>query len=1525
MPRLTKIAAVLVAVLVGAAVVIPMAITRTVGGREWARGVAEKQLTGVLGGRGSVQIGGVERLSVNAAALRDLRLRDRWGHDIAHIDSARIRIDLGALTRKVLHFRSIELHGASLDVVQRFDSVWNVVSLLADSSGPRRAVPGWGDDVYTDTVRLRGSRARVAMLWAPHRTFTLARERDSVTALYRTLHDVRDTAGRMMVTRRYEALSADLVDAHFTRPSGGGRVVLSRLATRMSDPALAVRDARGTLEWTPEKRMNIDLSQLLLGESRGAVRGTVSWADRGPVRYDLVVPTDSVALADVNWIWPALPTSGGGRTVLTVRSQADADVVDYTLDSLQLRAEESDVRGRVTVTVGPREIALSRMALRLAPLTAPVWRRLTESELPAVVAGAVSGTVHAASGGPLTAVRIDSAALSYRERTGDVARVAFAGVVGSGVGIITRDLRIQTLELPLTIAKPLVTEWPAGLEGLLRVDGVITADVARGDVDARSAHLQLLHPSGHRATVTGRVRGTRLLSEQGTVDVDLRTDQFDPRVLGSLSDSLPLRGPLSGHVEARGPLSRLFVSAEITPAPGAGQLRARGTLARTPRTIGFDGTVSTQAFDLRAALTTGGLPTTAIAGDVDVLATLDRANATLPWRLSVGALRGRLTQPDSGALLSTTLSVDARIDQDALFVRDAELVLPGARALMVGALRRDSLALTSGWVPRVVSAAGDTIVGDSLNVAVRVDSLPQLARALRRWSGAFAEGDTVRAQLAALPDSVTGDAFLTAHLTGAVNAPRGQASFDVRRLVAGTVRVGDLTVHASSRRPFVADVRVDATDVRAATVGFRTITIAADSLTRDGARVVARAEGGDDVVIDAGTVVTRATNATVIALNTFRAAGKGARLELLRPGQLTIRPDRTELDSIELRATNGGTLSLAAQLPNQGTVSGAINARGLPLADVGALLEPPRTLRGTMSGRVTMAGTRDAPTLDWYVRGDSLGADSVAIAGIEGDGSYADRELFGSLLIDVREPSSTRRLATTALRGSFSLPVDLALRDRDARLLERPLNARLDIDSLSLGELPLNRGGVRDVRGIADGHLLIAGTPRAPRVEGALTIANGRLTAEAAGLDLRDIALVARGSGREIELERLRMTSGDVAADSLSLRGKLRLADTTGDRGLIDVSGTVRDFAVLRRGDIADVDLTGTLEAGGTLDSVVVTSNLTVPRGTIYRDAVESRAAIDLSSAEAMELLGADAPVVPKAAAFDLEGVARRIRRSAIRIRAGDELWVRAPTVAAKVGGEVTLVVDRGSLVPTGELTAQRGLYRLDLGVVRRTFDVDSGRVRFFGDAAIPPTVNVWASHNVRQASGGETKVLATLSGTLERPTLALSTDDAIGGRVPDTEVISLLLFGAPTFALDGTSQSTVQSVTNVLLPSVGGYVEGALGRLLPVFNTVQLTTAGGAESTRSRFDLLNNVALSAGKQIGDRTFIRLNSGICRGTADAARDLTPWLGLAIEYRLSPALSAQASADPGTAPCNRVGTDALSRLQFGFDLFHNWIF
>jgi translocation and assembly module TamB len=135
-----------------------------------------------------------------------------------------------------------------------------------------------------------------------------------------------------------------------------------------------------------------------------------------------------------------------------------------------------------------------------------------------------------------------------------------------------------------------------------------------------------------------------------------------------------------------------------------------------------------------------------------------------------------------------------------------------------------------------------------------------------------------------------------------------------------------------------------------------------------------------------------------------------------------------------------------------------------------------------------------------------------------------------------------------------------------------------------------------------------------------------------------------------------------------------------------------------------------------------------------------------------------------------------------------------------------------------------------------------------------------------------------------------------------------------------------VRAVTGVLLPSVGGFVEGALQRWLPV-NTIQVSTGGSQQdATMSGTSLINNLSITAGKQVGERTFLRLNTGICRGAGQATqRGASLWGGIAAEYRIARNWWGQVGVDPGSAPCTRPAGDAFPRLQFGFDLFREWIF
>lgn len=231
--------------------------------------------------------------------------------------------------------------------------------------------------------------------------------------------------------------------------------------------------------------------------------------------------------------------------------------------------------------------------------------------------------------------------------------------------------------------------------------------------------------------------------------------------------------------------------------------------------------------------------------------------------------------------------------------------------------------------------------------------------------------------------------------------------------------------------------------------------------------------------------------------------------------------------------------------------------------------------------------------------------------------------------------------------------------------------------------------------------------------------------------------------------------------------------------------------------------------------------------------------------------------------------------------------------------------------------------------MVRRPFEIQSGSVRFFPQDALNPVVNVRARHIVRGVDGRDVAIDVAVGGTLENPTLALSTPDEAFAQAPESEFISLLVFGAPTFALDGQSQQTVRAVTGVLIPTLSNLAEGPLQRLLPVFNTVQLNTAGGQSGEQlGVLSLVDNLSVTAGLQIGVRTYLRLNTGLCRGVANnaSAQSLNLWYGAAVEYRIAPGLSAQVGVDPGPSPCSALlGGAATRRLQVGFDLFKEWVF
>jgi len=246
---------------------------------------------------------------------------------------------------------------------------------------------------------------------------------------------------------------------------------------------------------------------------------------------------------------------------------------------------------------------------------------------------------------------------------------------------------------------------------------------------------------------------------------------------------------------------------------------------------------------------------------------------------------------------------------------------------------------------------------------------------------------------------------------------------------------------------------------------------------------------------------------------------------------------------------------------------------------------------------------------------------------------------------------------------------------------------------------------------------------------------------------------------------------------------------------------------------------------------------------------------------------------------------------------------------------------------------------------VQRTFTVESGEVRFFGDPdPTHATLNISALHVVRQLSqqGAQSakpdvRVRVHIGGTLASPTAELSSPDSL--RVTNADLVSYLVTGGPSYEISGRGSDYTSTGMRVLLTSVGGALSGRAGDFC---DDLQLSTAGlDAYQGRLRDvsgSILQGTRFNCAKQVSDQVFVRLDAGLCQvgqfvGTGTATSDPLSFaeaIGVKLDYRVSGDVTLSLGLEPPTSAvlCTRDLTArgfAPTPRQIGFDLFRLWRF
>lgn len=1272
-------------------------------------------------------------------------------------------------------------------------------------------------------------------------------------------------AGARDDTADYRLRALDLGASQFHTGSGVGAVRVQRLVASLAAPPVEVTHAAGeVLLWRDSLRLALPVVRLPATVAR--LDGRVRWDAAAPrQRLALEARTDSLGFSDIAWISALVPRGGRGRAIVRVTDGLPGGTLRYAIDSIDARATDSRIRGRFVAEVG-ETVAIRDLDLMTEPLDFALIRELFGDSVPAPPwDGLFRGRLRA-TGGPLDRWRLDPSTLEFEDRRigGARSRLTVAGMLdllAPSTVFAPLDVTVDSLDVRTAGAVTAVADSLAGyLTGRVRLDGPLD--------DYRFSGLELMHHDGALPRTVVRGSGRIAADTARTwLESSLEFEQIGLAALGPAVTPEPLRGVLAGRLDAsaRGDT----VALRLALHDGERRMTFDGTTSLDTARLLARGELTLSRFDANRYLAARDLPAHALTARaaLGIDGRWDEPAGPLDLILDSTSTVAGLAIHDARALLTLepggvrvdTLIVEAPLGR---FTAQGRLSRdPALRDTLRFAAMIDSLSLIRGLLPDSIAAAwGDSLHGSALLNGLAFGSLDTLD-IRTEW-----EGERIRAGSNAA-DSLRGDLLLFDF----PSATRGLATFDAVGVELGGVPIHRISAEATVREPTWADASV-------------------------------RLMAGDSLYATARLDARWTADSVHLRLDSLDARSPTMQWRLTQPARITSSATRLHFDSLRLVSSDGARFDLLAQIDSSGPITGTLHAVRVPIAHAAFTGLAPTGVQGLVSFDAELGGTWTEPTLQATGSLDSARVEGRAAPGVRLRASYARRLLD----LDVQGLAADSAATRDAFRLTAALPLDLTFESRTLaqRKLGEEVFIRFVADGSSLSGFEALLPEVSELQGGFDADVLVSGRWGALEPRGSFLLRDGSFAVPALRTGFRDVLADVALTPDSVIVHRFRLSDERAPGDSATLEGTVF---RRGDRWHADVRTFARNLRVIDDPRLAEADASWLLRLRGQVDSLVLGGEITVPSANAYIG--RQRAVLDVEPTDG--------------SAATVNQYMPRIEELTIRL--GNEVRLRSPEANVQLTGSIGVTGTLRDPSVRGEILATRGSYRLDLGPLQRTFQVDSGVVRMNGPLDIPPALDIHTSYLVRQADREDVKIGARLTGTVREPRLVLSSSD-LGSTASETEIISYLIFGSPSFALDNNGTWAVRTATAALVPSLGGAVERALGGRIPFISELQVTTVAGdspTDFTLNSFEgLLNSLALTAGSQIGTDSYLNVSAGVCRGESRAASALARWFGIAVEYRPRERLSALLSLNPGSTPCNRVGT--FSQIyQFGLDLYRDW--
>lgn len=1453
----------MVAALLGPPLVVIAAVTGTVAvllfappGRALTARLLTERITGAVAGR--VEIGSLGGGILGHLVLEDVTVRDSLG--VLLLDAPRIEANyrLRDLLRGRIVFAGLQLDRPTIHLARLRERRWNYENVFRIKP---RTGPTPPQLVEFRNVEIRGATLRVDVPTSPKpprvpisRQSTPLPEPEVVT-----------TSDGLVRVYRAAEFDARLPWVRLSTPQRDPIFVeIENLAARISDPAIRITGARGTVLTAADSlRFVFEEASLPATVVRGG--GAVRWP-RDTVMFDFELAADTVDLADLRFISPDFPDwTGKGRVVALATAGSRTD---YRLEELTLGRGESRAEGRLIASVDVhRGLGMRQLDLALTKVPLAVLRPYLDT-LP--FAGTLTGRLRADGFFDRLTLGGDLQFVDSLTADTPASRLVFEGPIrfGGTEGATFDRFVLNRTRFPMAT---ITTMIPAViLPGELTLQGSLDGPWQNARFDGVAEHTA---PDGALSRMIGQarfdVRDTLL-----AIDLDLRLDQLSFDGLRSGYPELTPRGGLIGRVIARGRLDAVQLDADVVGEIGV--IRARGEVGLLmPRLTADSLVIDLRRLDADALLGQGG--STALNGTVTVSGVIDSATAP------AGSLLLALGQSRVGGITFSEVTGSLHSDGMLLGVDSVTAFWPEGQIIADG---------TVGWVAPHVGTM--LILGDAASLTP-FDSLARAFIAFPR--------DTIG------PRPLEGEADFSLTLQGSLDSLDlvGVAEVQSLRIDRWGSGMASLRLQADAfgHQGLVVEAILDS-------LGFedrlaRDVTVLAsgrrDSLSlRLGAQLL-EAEVAAKGAWEATDDVSR------LALDSLLVGMPSQRWQLSEPTAFRLTGGRVELETPVRLATEdgGGALVLTGSVP--GSSPGTLEASlvGFDLSDAYAMLSRDTAgVGGFVAVDLRLGGTLEAPTFrgNASVTGLVVADARPPLARVAFD--YQDRRL--------RSRVNLWKTGESILEVDLSLPVDLALAPRTERKLPGPLEIQATADSADLAILEAFTVFVRETRGALALNLLVSGGWDAPRLDGTVALIDGRT--ELPALHVRYDQMTGRGRflGDSLVIDSLGVQSG---GGQLTIDGSVRFAPLT--RPTLDLRLTSRGFLAADVPNFLTVRPTGQVTLTGPLMQPVMRGEAVLNSTDFYFADLVNKNVINLEDQAFADFVDREELQRLQLGAAFQNRFLDSLRIENLRFSLGREVWLRSAEANVQLEGAVVVNKLRQEYRLDGEFTALRGTYRLAVGIVNRDFIVERGTVRYVGTPDLNADLDLQARHLVFTEEGEEIPVVARITGSIQVPKLALSSP---GRNIAERDLLSYVMFGRPEFQVAGSGQRGTGDVASAqALQFAAGALSSEIERTLVQEAGLGLdmfefrpVLAPGSQST-GQFN-----RFAAGWQVGRRWFVTLNAGFCVGGQEqqfSARNL----GASLEYRITRDWRVQASAEPVQSCLIGQLSDfgATLRYQLGADL------